>query len=195
MRTLPRSIVVIVPLLAALWLPVAAAQEPAAAPGHPEAEPGQEQQEQAPPQDLAATGDAWLDAQLADINHYGRRYRGAFIDELVRYRDAPRALVVELLDERGWEPGDVYFACSLAGVTGRSCRFIANRRGQPPITSWEALATELGAGPGSGGLVRLKRGVVHSYGRWARPLELDAELAAAFPDHGQPPAAQVEPDG
>ena len=181
-------------LAAALGLAgAAAAQDPSTAP-----EDGSSAQEAAEggdvvaggeqagpePEDLSATGDEWVDAQLVDIDRYGRRHRDAFIDELVRYREAPRALVVALLDERGWEPGEVYFACSLAGVTGRSCRFIADRRGQPSDVSWNALATGLGAGAGSEAFARIKRGIVHSYQRWARPLDLDAELAAAFPDDG-----------
>ena len=43
------------------------------------------------------SGDAWVDAQLADINRYGLRYREPFIDEMARYHGAPRALVGELL--------------------------------------------------------------------------------------------------
>ena len=182
-------------LAAALGLAgAAAAQDPPTAPEHGSsaqeaAEAGDveagEEQGLPEPEDLSATGDEWVDAQLADIDRYGRRHREAFIDELVRYREAPRALVVALLDERGWEPGEVYFACSLAGVTGRSCRFIADRRGQPADVSWNALATGLGAGAGSEAFARIKRGIVYSYQRWARPLELDAELAAAFPDDGE----------
>lgn len=182
-------------LAAALGLAgVAAAQDPPTAP-EPEDESSAQEAVQAgdveageeqagpEPEDLSATGDEWVDAQLVDIDRYGRRHREAFIDELVRYREAPRALVVALLDERGWEPGEVYFACSLAGVTGRSCRFIVDRRGQPPEASWNALATGLGAGADSEAFGRIKRGIVYSYQRWARPLELDAELEAAFPDN------------
>ena len=142
-------------------------------------------------EDLSTTGDAWLDAQLADISRYGARYRDAFTDEVVRYREAPRALVEALLGEGGWEPGDVYFACSLAAVTGRSCRYVADRRGQPAVAGWEALASELGAGPGSEAFGRIRQGVVHSYRRWARPLELDAGLARAFPDHGKAPSPRT----
>lgn len=158
-------------------------------------EPDQPEVEEAEPVDLSATGDAWVDAQLADISRYGRRYRNAFVDELVRYRDAPRALVVALLDEHGWEPGEVYFACSLAAVTGRSCRFIVAQRGEPAVQGWSALAAGLGAGPDSAEFGRIKQGVVHSYTRWARPLRLDAELAEAFPGHGQPPRPEPAADG
>lgn len=181
---------------------LAAAQAPQAGPGDRQeqeaVEPGEEIDAgavEAGPEDLSSTGDGWVDAQLVDIGRYGRRYRDAFIDELVRYRDAPRALVVELLEQRGWEPGDVYFACSLAAVAGRSCRSVVDRRDGPVAIGWSALAGELEAGAGSEAFGRIKRGIVHSYGRWARPLELDAELAAAFPDHGYPPPDAVEGEG
>lgn len=187
MNRQPGSPLLCVALLAvALWLPgLAAARQPA--PDVP-AEEGAATEQEPEQEALSATGDPWVDAQLADIDRYGRRHREAFIDELVRYREAPRGLVAALLDERGWEPGEVYFACSLAGVTGRSCRFIVDQRGQPPAASWRALATGVGAGPGTDGFARIKRGMVYSYRRWARPLELDAELAQAFPEHGQPPS-------
>src|SRR3546814_609367 len=48
------------------------------------------------------SGDAWVDTQLADITAYGSRYRGAFVDELVRYHAAPRDLVNELVSARHW---------------------------------------------------------------------------------------------
>ncbi|MBP7159601.1 MAG: hypothetical protein KBA36_12420, partial [Thermomonas sp.] len=38
------------------------------------------------------SGDVWVDAQLADMNQYGARYRDPFIDEMVRYHAAPRDL-------------------------------------------------------------------------------------------------------
>src|SRR3546814_18459926 len=68
------------------------------------------------------SGDAWVDTQLADINAYGSRYRGAFVDDLVRYHAAPRDLVNELVDARNWAPGDVHYACPLAQVVGRPWR-------------------------------------------------------------------------
>lgn len=193
-RHLPAALALLVAV--ALWLPgIVAAQEPPPHDAASTAAPVPEAADAAEAEPPSMTGDAWLDAQLADIDRYGRRYREAFIDELVRYREAPRSLVEALLED-GWEPGDVYFACSLARVTGRSCRFIANQRGHPAAGPWHPLATGLGAGPGTEGFARLKRGVVHSYQRWARPLELDAELAEAFPGHGQtPPQDSAEGSG
>lgn len=137
--------------------------------------------EDAAPENLAATGDEWVDAQLDDIGRYARRYPDAYADELQRYHDGPRSLVAALLAE-DWAPGDVYFACALGAVTGRSCRFVADQRGQPPQVGWRTLAEQLGAGPGTPAFRRLKRGMVDSYARWGRPLELDAELAREFPD-------------
>lgn len=135
-----------------------------------------------------ATGDAWIDGRFADVDQYAGRHRDAFIDELARYRDAPRELVLELLDEDGWAPSDVFFACSLAQVVGRSCRYVsAAYAGEDPGMGWGAVASRLGAAPGSAPYLRLKRGYVESYGRWARPLELDAALRRDFPEHGKPP--------
>lgn len=188
-------------LVAALLLPLAAAgQEPRSAetgetgeqvsaqqpegtePGAAEeAEEGAE--EEAEP--LSVTGDEWVDAQLEDIGRYARRHPAAFADELQRYYDAPRASVARLLEE-GWAAGDVYFACALGRVTGRSCRFVVDQRGNPPRIGWRALAGDLGAGVGTEAFGRLKRGIVESYSRWARPLELDAELERAFPDRPRP---------
>lgn len=139
------------------------------------------------PEEVSVTGDPWLDDRLIDMGRYAERYRDAFIDELVRYGGAARGPLTRLMETPGWDPGDVYFACSLARVTGRSCRLIVDLRRQQPQASWQTLAEGLGAGPGTAPFTRLKRGVVHSYQRWGRPLQLDDELSRAFPDHGAPP--------
>lgn len=139
------------------------------------------------PEDMSATGDVWLDARLTDIGRYASRHPDAFIDEMVRYLGAARGPLTALMDGTEWEPGDVYFACSLARVTGRSCRLIVDLREQQPAASWSTLASGLGAGPGSEAFTRLRHGVVHSYRRWGRPLELDEELSRAFPEHDQAP--------
>ncbi|MFZ7096760.1 hypothetical protein ACOPJQ_02180 [Luteimonas dalianensis] len=180
-------------LAAALLLPLAASgQEPPAVEADSQEqvlqEDADEEAAEPEPEDPSATGDGWIDAQLAGIGRYAQRYPDAFADELVRYHDVPRTAVASLL-EQGWEPGDVYFACALGGVTGRSCRFVVGQRGQPPQASWRALAQELGAGVGTPAFARLKRGIVESHIRWARPLELDDELRRAFPDYGKPAAA------
>src|SRR6476619_704905 len=68
------------------------------------------------------TGDAWVDATLVDIDRYAARYPDAFVDEMVRYHGAPRELVDELLGDRRWSAGDIYFACTLAQFAGQPCR-------------------------------------------------------------------------
>lgn len=123
------------------------------------------------------TGDGWVDARVEDIGRYGARYRPALADELVRYHGAPRALVDALLDRPGWTPGDAYFACALAYVSGRPCSDVVARRTRAADGGWETVAAALDAAPGSPAFLRLKRGIADSYARWNRPLSPDAELA------------------
>jgi hypothetical protein len=115
------------------------------------------------------TGDAALDARLLDIDRYGARYRAAFVDELVRYHAAPRALVDALL-ERGWSPGDVYYACALAYATGRACRHVADGIGDEAAPDWIAIAQRLDVAPDSPRLARLHERIEATYRRWGRPL-------------------------
>lgn len=134
------------------------------------------------------SGDAWVDAQLADINRYGLQYRDPFIDEMTRYYDAPRALVGDLLLRRHWAPGDIYFACALAQVAGRPCRDVVDAWERDHALGWGAIARHMGIAPGSAGFHRLKRAVVPSFDRWGRPIEIDASLAPDFPGRGDPRA-------
>ena len=131
------------------------------------------------------SGDVWVDSQLADINRYGSSYREPFIDEMVRYHGAPRDLVTDLLVSRRWAPGDVYYACAIAQIINRPCRYVADdwqaHRGQ----GWGAVAKRLGIKPGSPEFHRLKRGFVPTYDRWSRPIVLDVELQRAYPDRGR----------
>lgn len=123
------------------------------------------------------TGDAWIDAQLEDISAYGSRYRGAFLDELVRYRAAPRKLVTELVEQRNWAPGDVYYACALAQVVGRPCRALVEAWGQRHADGWEAVAEEAGIGRHPDAAKRLKQAITDSHARWGRPLAVVDEGA------------------
>lgn len=145
-----------------------------------DADEGQETDDAEEAEEASATGDPWLDERLVDIGRYAARHRAAFIDELVRYLGAARGPATALTGTPGWEAGDVYFACALARVTGRSCRLVVDLREQRPESSWNALAASLGAGPGTEAFARLKRGVVHSYQRWGRPLALDEELSRSL---------------
>ena len=131
------------------------------------------------------SGDAWVDTWLDDVNRYGGRYPEAFIDEMVRYHNAPRALVVDLLETRRWVPGDVYYACALASVLGRPCRYVVDLYEADRSQGWGAIAQNLGVKPGSPEFHRLKQGFVPTYERWARPIELDDELRRDFPEHGR----------
>lgn len=139
------------------------------------------------------SGDAWVDAQLADINRYGLRYREPFIDEMARYHGAPRELVGELL-QRQWAPGDIYFACALAQLAGRPCRYVAEQWERDHALGWGALAQRMGIKPGSPEFHRLKRGFVPSFDRWGRPIELDASLAEDFPGRAGPGHGHGQPD-
>ncbi len=116
------------------------------------------------------TGDVWVDQTLGDINAYGGRYRESFIDELVRYHGAPRDYVTDLLVEQRWAPGDVYYACAIAQVVGRSCRYIADEWQRDHGEGWGALAQRMGIKPGSDEFHRLKDGFAPVYDRWSRPL-------------------------
>jgi len=131
------------------------------------------------------SGDVWVDTWLGDMNRYGARYPEPFIDEMVRYHAVPRPLVVDLLQTRHWAPGDVYFACALASVLGRPCRYVVDyydaNRGQ----GWGVVAQRLGIKPGSAEFHRLKKGFVPTYDRWARPIDLDDDLRRDFPNRGK----------
>ncbi len=131
------------------------------------------------------SGDAWVDTWLGDMNRYGARYPEPFIDEMVRYHNAPRELVADLLHARKWAPGDIYYACALASVLGRPCRFVVDLFEADRAQGWGTLAQQLGIKPGSPEFHRLKKGIVPTYDRWARPIELDAELRRDFPNHGK----------
>lgn len=128
------------------------------------------------------SGDVWVDTYLNDINDYGYRYREPFIDEMVRYHGAPRDLVTELLIDRRWAPGDVYYACSIASVLGRPCRYVVDEWERGHGQGWGALAQRLGIKPGSAEFHRLKKGFVPTYDRWGRPIDLDDDLVRVFPD-------------
>ena len=137
------------------------------------------------------TGDVWIDQTLGDINDYGYRYRDSFVDELVRYYGAPRDYVTMLLTDRRWAPGDVYYACAIGDIVGRSCRYVAEEWDRHHGEGWGALAQRLGIKPGSEEFHRLKRGFVPTYDRWARPLPLDDALHRAFPDRDRRDAGRA----
>ena len=131
------------------------------------------------------SGDVWVDRQLGDINQYGMQHRGLFINEMVGHYGAPRDLVVELLVNRGWGPGDIYYACAIARVAGVPCRNVVDERERQRGQGWGVVAQRMGIKPGSAEFHRLKRGFVPSYDRWGRDVVLDRELQRAYPDRGR----------
>ena len=133
------------------------------------------------------SGDVWVDSQLNDVNRYGSRYREPFVNEMVRYYGAPRDLVTELLGQRNWAPGDVYYACSIAQVLGRPCRYVVQEWDRDHGQGWGEVAKRLGIKPGSAEFHRLKRGFVPTYDRWARPIRIDDDLAREFPNREKGP--------
>ena len=139
------------------------------------------------------TGDPWVDAVLVDIDRYAARYPDAFADELARYHGAPRQLVAELLAGGRWTAGDVYFACALGQYAGQPCRSVVAARDRDRTRDWSLVAHDLGVAPGSDAFQRIKRAIVHSYARWARPLRVDASLHAEFPKLDVVPAAAPKP--
>lgn len=135
---------------------------------------------------VPGTGDVWLDTYLADVNVYGRQYRAAFVDELVRYHAAPRAMALQLLDSGGWQPGDLYLACAVAQQRGRPCRHMVERF--DAASGWAPVLEAYDMPAGSTNLHRIKRALVETYRRWARPILLDVPLQADFPEQAKDPA-------
>lgn len=128
------------------------------------------------------TGDASMDARLADINRYGDRYRAAFVDELVRYHAAPRTLVAALLADEHWAPGDIYYACALARAVGRPCRHVLELWRGAHASGWGEVAARLGVPVGSPDFERIAEGLASSYARWGRPLPAPAPAPATPTD-------------
>lgn len=127
------------------------------------------------------TGDVWLDGRVGEVDRYGRRYRDPFVSEVVTL-GAPRSLVVELLDSRGWSPGDIYMACSIASVLGIGCGRVVERYDANPGRGWGRIAQDMGIKPGSPEFHALKRGTVSTYSRWGYPIEIDSRTRVDWSD-------------
>lgn len=117
------------------------------------------------------TGDAWIDVRLADMDRYAARYREAFIDEIVRYLEAPRPVVERALSEGGMRPGDVYYGCALARASGRPCRALLDAWRQDASGGWEGVAATLGLEPDARRHRRIREDIGASYRRWSRPID------------------------
>ena len=147
---------------------------PLAAAGVQDAEAGVEVDQPAPAEvadaPLPGTGDAWIDLRLADMDRYAARYREAFIDEIARYLEAPRELLVDALD-RGMRPGDVYYACALARADGRACRGVIDAWRANADRGWPGVAEQLELDPAATLHARIREDIDASYRRWARPVD------------------------
>ncbi len=132
-----------------------------------------------------ATGDAWVDRQLADINRYAARYPDAFVDEVVRYAGVRHGYAVALLQQHGWQPGDLYFACFWGKVTGTGCREPVRARSQNPDDGWEAVVERLPVAPHNLHWRAMRHAIVASFDHWDRPIELDAVLRRQLGDRAQ----------
>lgn len=139
---------------------------------------------------VVATGDAWVDAQLQDINHYAERYPDSFLDEVSRYSGVPRGYVAALMYNHGWQAGDIYFACFWAHVTEHSCRDSVKAwsravpaEGEPK--RWESVVAELPTAPTNLHWRALRHAIVASHDHWDRPVKLDATLQRQLGDHAQ----------
>lgn len=119
------------------------------------------------------TGDGWLDGRMGEVDTFGRRHRDPFVSEITTL-GAPRSLVVELLDSRGWSPGDIYMACSIASVLGIGCARVVERYDANPGRGWGRIAQDMGIKPGSPEFHALKRGTVSTYSRWGYPIRIDS---------------------
>lgn len=121
------------------------------------------------------TGNAWIDARLLDMDAYAARYRDAFVDEIVRYHEAPRALVEEALADGAMGAGDVYFACALAQAIGRPCRAVVDAWRADHEDGWGGVMERLGvASRATSPERRIRDDITASYRRWARPIDADA---------------------
>lgn len=122
------------------------------------------------------TGDAWVDTQLADINHYAERYPDAFLDEVSRYAGVPRGYIAALATTHQWQAGDIYFACFWAKASGQTCRDSVRAFSQDPQGGWEAVVKRMPAKPQNLHYRAVRHAIVASYEHWDRPITLDATL-------------------
>lgn len=112
------------------------------------------------------SGDVWVDSQLGYMNDYGRSNRDYFADDIVNNFGAPRYLVNELLTERRWQPGDVYYACALAYQMHRPCGDVVKQYESNRGQGWGVIAQRMGIKPGSAQFHALKGQVGKSNGKF-----------------------------
>jgi hypothetical protein len=114
------------------------------------------------------SGDAWIDAQLGDVNVFARGNLDGYVDEVVVSTGAPATYVRGLVVDRGWAPGDVWYACLIARELGRPCAQVVDayeREARGRGRGWGVIAQELGIRPGSAAFHALKSDVGRGKGR------------------------------
>lgn len=112
------------------------------------------------------TGDIWVDTELRQMNDYGRRDRDYFVDDVVGSFGAPRYLVNDLLTNKRWEPGDVYYACAMAYQLRRPCADVVRAREENRGQGWGVVAQRMGIKPGSAEFHALKGHLGKSNGKF-----------------------------
>ena len=127
------------------------------------------------------TGDAFVDAQLGDINVFASGNTDGFIDDVVLSFGAPRYLVREYYYDRRWAPGDIYYACALAHQLGRPCLDVLRIYERDHGQGWGAIAKRLGIKPGSAEFHALKGGVGKGH---ERMRGRGGPKASGGPSHG-----------
>ena len=143
------------------------------------------------------SGDAWIDAQLGDVNVFARGNLDGYVDEVVVSTGAPAYYVRELVVERDWAPGDAYYACLIARELGWPCTRVVDayeREARGRGRGWGVLAQELGIRPGSSAFHALKNGVGQGNGRM-KARGGPANRGPSRGDAGGPPARGHEGRG
>ena len=140
------------------------------------------------------TGDAFVDAQLGDINVFASGNTDGFIDDVVVSFGAPRYLVREYYLERRWAPGDLYYACAIAYQLGRPCLEIIRIYERDHGMGWGAIAKRLGIKPGSPAFHALKGNVGKGHGKM-KGNRGNGGRAAAGPQGGRSQGAAAQGGG
>ena len=136
------------------------------------------------------TGDAFVDAQLGDINVFASGNTDGFIDDVVLSFGAPRHLVHEYYVERHWAPGDLYFACAIAHQLGRPCVEIIRVYERDHAQGWGVIAQRLGIKPGSPAFHALKGNVGKGHGKMKPGRGNGARAAGPQGGRNSGPASQ-----
>lgn len=104
------------------------------------------------------TGDAWVDTRLGDYNDYWRTHPDRYLDAMNDRFGYDRAWFEDALRNRDVSAGELYYACTLARQTGRSCEEVLDDRQQfsGRGQGWGAMARRYGIKPGSAEFHRMK---------------------------------------